>query len=163
MLSKKIIFITFITFITLIIIYLAIKNNKPNYKYKNKYKENSIKIGKHTINDTRYIWGFEHVSGDEIELLKTYKISDDLIELYKKIKPQGKNVIISELGVGFDEDKEIKKVYFLEDGKSWGYGVKSDGKNVVYSKYEHKKYLYTYIAFQILGERIYDKGTFEER
>ena len=131
---------------------MVIKNNNGNQvSYKNKYKENSIKISKNSYNDTRYIWGFEFVTGNEINLLESYKISKDLIELYKQIKPQGK-ASISELGVGFDGDNEIKKVYFLEKDKKWGYGIKSDGKNVVYSKYEHKNVLHEDLTKHMFSE-----------
>lgn len=134
-------YIYFIVIIVIMIVSYMVINKKGNQvSYKNKYKENSIKISKNGFNDTRYIWGFEYVKGDEIKLLESHKISNDLIELYKKIKPKGENNI-SELGVGFDGDNQIKKVYFLEKDKNWGYGVKSDGKNVVYSKYEHKNIL----------------------
>ena len=122
------------------IAYMTIKNNKNAYSYINKYKESSIKIGKNGVNDTRYIWGFEYITGNEISLLKNYKISDDLIDLYLDLR-KDRTVPISELGIGFDDDNEIKKVYYLDEGKTYGFGVKSDGKNVVYSQYTHKNTL----------------------
>lgn len=131
-------YIFFILLVIMIISYMVMNKKKPNrVSYKNKYKENSIKISKKGFNDTRYIYGFEYVSGNEISLLKEFNISDDLIKLYLELRPN-EEIEISELGVGFDGDKEIKKVYYLEKDKDYGYGVKSDGKKTIYSKYTHR-------------------------
>ena len=121
----------------MIVSYIVMKKKPSGVSYKNKYKENSIKLSKNGFNDTRYIYGFEHVKGNEIILLKELNISDDLIKLYKELKAN-EELEISELGVGFDGDKEIKKVYYLEKDKEYGYGVKSDGKKTIFSKYTHR-------------------------
>lgn len=116
-------------------IFYFYKKKKPYY-YKNKYKEYSIKISKKGVNDTRYIWGFQYVKGDINSLLKDYNIDKSLLKKFDKIL--SKNIEISELGVGFDKDNEIKKVYFLEEGKNYGYGIKSNGKKTIFSMYERK-------------------------
>ena len=130
-------YIFFILLVIMIVSYMIIKNKPKSFYYKNKYKENSIKLSKNGFNDTRYIYGFEYVSGNEINLLKELNISDELIKLYRELRPN-EEMEISELGVGFDKDKEIKKVYYLEKDKDYGYGVKSNGKKTIYSKYTHR-------------------------